>query len=122
MDKEVSDFYFQVYPQIPNSKVAFSAEYSKFYELITNDYGQGKYKQITISENPVMIAAFAISACIAIMGGFATLWILFLSLKGLRRQYQLYLTKQTQLAITIKQQKLSNDEVELDNQKMLEEF
>jgi len=69
-----------------------------------------------------MIAAFAISACIAILGGLATLWILFLSLKGLRRQYQLYLTKQTQLAITIKQQKLSNDEVELDNQKMLEEF
>jgi hypothetical protein len=49
-----------------------------------------------------MIAAFAISGCIAILGGLATLWIVFLSLKALRRRYQLYLNKQTQLAITIK--------------------
>jgi len=69
-----------------------------------------------------MIAAFFISAIIAIVGGSYTLYIINLSLKTLRRQYQLYLTKQTQLAITIKQQKLSNDEIELDNQKMLEEF
>ena len=91
-------------------------------EIITNDYGQSKYKQITFSENPVMIAAFVISAIIAIVGGGYTLWIINLSLKTLRRQYQLYLTKQTQLAITLKQQKLSNNEIELDNQMILEEF
>jgi hypothetical protein len=84
MDIEVNLFYSQIYPQTHNSKIAFSAEYSKFFEIITNDFGQGKYKQITLSENPMMISAFAISGCIAILGGLGTLWNIFLSLKRLR--------------------------------------
>jgi hypothetical protein len=49
-----------------------------------------------------MVAAFALSGCIAIIGGMASIWIIILSLKFLRRQYLLFLNKQSQLAITIK--------------------
>jgi hypothetical protein len=91
-----------MYPVYDSSDIAFAYELIDTIRVIINSFGEYEYQTITMSENPLLVAAFGLSAVIALFGAIISVFIAFKGYKILKRMFNNYVGKRKNLSITLK--------------------
>lgn len=87
VDLDLRDFYTESFPAQTASGVAFVEDYNEFRQVEHSDFGETRYTSVTFSGHPLVIAAFAISGVVGLVGAVFCVFLAGLVLRGFRVQY-----------------------------------
>ncbi|TNV88185.1 hypothetical protein FGO68_gene5191 [Halteria grandinella] len=114
---QVSEFLKSIYPKYGQYDVAVTYKQTKFYRIIQNIYGEYQYSKITMSENPLLIIAFFLSALLSMFLTVATVYGLVWKLLPLTlKKYHEYVQKRKNMSVTLGQIKYAHKENKTDEQ------
>ena len=84
VDLDLSTFYTNYFPTLTSSRVALVEGYNTFFEVLHSDFGEAEYSHITFGSNQMIIAAFAISGTVAVVGAAFCVFLALVLLKAFR--------------------------------------
>ncbi|TNV88226.1 hypothetical protein FGO68_gene17400 [Halteria grandinella] len=122
LDAQISSVIESMHPISVSADTAFTEGQTNFYRVSINSYGEAEYNQIKIGENPLLIAAFALSSVIALLLTLFSLFLIYKLYKVLKKHYNEYVMKRKNLSITLSLANTQNNEDDESDANVAQDF